>query len=372
MGPFDRHVGRRTVLELGVACVGSALAPRLFAQAPAPSVIVRNPRPLCLESRLDALRTLETPNASFFVRSHLHFPSELGERATLTIDGDVAHRVVLSFGDIRRMRAVRRLVTLECAGNGRGRFPLPSTSGLQWDLGAVGTATFTAVPLAEVVERAGLRDTARHLWMEAADAAPLATTPRFLRSLPRDVALAEALVAYEMNGEPIALRHGGPLRLVVPGWYGMAWTKWLTHIHARPVESDNFFHTRGYRYPDGVPVTRIAVKSVITTPLAGARVPTGSITVSGAAWTGTGSVRVVELSSDGGASWTEARFTTAEASGAWRQFEGFVSIDEPGDHVVCARATDTSGTTQPEHATPNPAGYANNSIHAVRIHAFAP
>ena len=151
------------------------------------------------------------------------------------------------------MRAERRSATIECAGNGRGRFELPATSGVQWGLGAVSNATWTGVPLAALLERAGVQASALHFWMEAADRSPLPATPKFLRSIPRETALGEALVAYEMNGQPLPLLHGGPLRLVVPRWYGMASTKWLTHVHARATESDNHFMARGYRYADGSP-----------------------------------------------------------------------------------------------------------------------
>ena len=267
------------------------------------------------------------------------------------------------------MPKVRRLVTIECAGNGRGRFELPSTSGVQWGLGAVSTATWTGVSLVSLLERAGLKPAARHLWMEAADHGPLSTVPKFLRSIPRDVALGDALVAYEMNQQPIPLLHGGPLRLVVPGWYGMASTKWLTHVRARPSESDNFFMARGYRYGEGNPVRLMRVKSLITSPLDGERVRVGPVRVTGAAWTGTGTVQRVELSADGGRTWVPAKFSSAEQSGAWRLWHGEVLIPAAGDQTVRARAIDSAGNAQPEHGTPNPGGYGNNSIHEVRFRA---
>ena len=133
-------------------------------------------------------------------------------------------------------------------------------------------ATWTGVPLAALLERAGVQASALHFWMEAADRSPLPATPKFLRSIPRDIALGEAFVAYEMNGQPVPSPHGGPLRLVVPGWYGMASTKWLTHVHARATESDNHFMARGYRYADGSPVDLMRVKSIITAPLDGEQV----------------------------------------------------------------------------------------------------
>ena len=198
------------------------------------------------------------------------------------------------------MRAERRSATIECAGNGRGLFVLPTTSGVQWGLGAVSNATWTGVPLAALLERAGVQASALHFWMEAADHSPLPNVPKFLRSIPRAIALSEAFVAYEMNGQPVPLHHGGPLRLVVPGWYGMASTKWLTHVHARATESDNHFMARGYRYADGSPVDLMRVKSIITAPLDGDQVNAAATRVTGVAWTGAGTVSQVEISSDGG------------------------------------------------------------------------
>jgi sulfite oxidase len=380
--PLIRTVSRREVLALGLTAAGAALGRRFgaipestlpddahLATASEPGLVIRNPRPLDAESPPEALRTLETPIERFFVRSHHGPPKNVPAAWTLTIDGDVARPVTVTAEELRRMPKVSRLVTIECAGNGRGRFALPSTSGVQWGLGAVGTATWTGVSLVFLLERAGLKAAARHLWMEAADHAPFSTVPKFLRSIPRDVALGDALVAYEMNQQPIPLLHGGPLRLVVPGWYGMASTKWLTHVHARPSESDNFFMARGYRYGEGNPVRLMRVKSLVTSPLDGERVRVGPVRVTGAAWTGTGTVQQVELSADGGRTWVPADFSSAERSGAWRLWHGEVLIPAAGEQTVRARAIDSAGNAQPEHAAPNPGGYGNNSIHEVRFRA---
>jgi len=240
---------------------------------------------------------------------------------------------------------------------------------VQWGFGAVSNATWTGVPLAALLERAGVRVSARHFWMEAADRGPVPATPKFLRSIPRETALGDALVAYEMNGRPLPLLHGGPLRLVVPRWYGMASTKWLTHVHARATESDNHFMARGYRYADGSAVDLMRVKSLITAPRDGERVAVGTTRITGVAWTGTGSVERVEFSSDGGGTWQPARFTSEPRPGTWRLWEADARIQSAGEHRVHARATDTAGHTQPEQATPNPGGYGNNSIHRVRVDA---
>jgi DMSO/TMAO reductase YedYZ molybdopterin-dependent catalytic subunit len=376
-----RPISRREAFSIALAAAGTLVRPARCAglgsgveQARSGSglgdskLLIRNARPLDAESPIEALRTFETNNDLFFVRSHhAVLPAEASTAWTLTIDGEVAHPATLSLDDIRRMPAEHRSITVECAGNGRGRLNLPSTSGVQWEFGAVSTATWTGVPLAALLERAGVQASAGHFWMEAADRSPLPTAPPFLRSIPREIALGEALVAYEMNGQRLPLLHGGPLRLVVPRWYGMASTKWLTHVHAHATESDNHFMARGYRYADGRPVDVMGVKSLITSPLDGRRVPVGITRVTGVAWTGTGTVSQVEISSDTGHSWQQARFTTEAQPGTWRLWEADVTIQSAGEHRLRARASDTAGHTQPEHAAPNPGGYGNNSIHEVRF-----
>ena len=375
----ERFISRREALTLGLAAAGLLVRPRsadvsaAVDQPGAPpgaggsSLIVRNARPLDAESPLEALRTFETRNDLFFVRGHHAPPGDVSTPWTLTIDGDVARPITLQLEDVRRMRAERRPATIECAGNGRGRFELPATSGVQWGLGAVSTATWTGVPLAALLERAGVQPSALHFWMEAADRSPLPAAPKFLRSIPREAALADALVAYEMNGQPVPFLHGGPLRLVMPRWFGMASTKWLTHVHARPTESDNHFMVRGYRYADGSAVDLMRVKSLITAPRDGEKVPARTARVSGVAWTGSGTIAKVEISSDDGRTWQEARCTSEPRPGAWRLWEADVTFPSAGEQRVRARATDTAGETQPDRATPNPAGYGNNSIQEVHV-----
>jgi sulfite oxidase len=383
----DRIISRREALTLALAAAGTFVRPTHAVEGGAAaaqsttgssgagsarggsSLIIRNARPLDAESPIEALRTFETRNDLFFVRSHHLPPAEATAPWTLAIDGDVKSPLTLSLDELRRMRAVRQSATLECAGNGRGRFTLPATSGVQWQLGAVSNATWTGVPLAALLERAGVQASALHFWTEAADRSPMPAAPKFLRSIPRDTALGGALVAYEMNGQPLPYLHGGPLRLIVPGWYGMAWTKWLTHIHARATESDNHFMVRGYRWPDGSAVNFMRVKSVITSPNDGDQVRVGTTRVAGIAWTGTGTVTKIEISSDDGKTWQQGRFTTEAKPGTWRLWEADAPIASAGAHGVRARATDADGHTQPDQAVANPAGYGNNSIHEVRLNA---
>ncbi|MFL5384265.1 MAG: sulfite oxidase [Longimicrobiaceae bacterium] len=376
IAPPSPPVGRRSFVLASMAALGGVAADRLLArtrlvaQTPHPALVIRNPRPLGAETPLEALAQWRTPNDLFFVRSHFGPPTTLPARWTLTVDGEVNRPLALDLAEIRRLPAVTVPVTLECAGNGRGLMALPSTSGVQWQRGAVSNAVWTGTRLANVLERAGIRSTAAHFWMEAADSGG-PRVPKFLRSIPREVAMRDALLAWEMNGEPISLLHGGPLRLLVPGWYGMASTKWLTHVHARPTESDNHFMAKGYRWADGTPVQRMAVKSLIASPLEGARIPIGPVRVAGVAWGGNGGIRQVEVSMDGGGSWRPARLTGRADAHAWRTWEADLPIERIERYTLRARAVDQSGAVQPDVAATNPAGYGNNSIHEVRFDVVA-
>ena len=366
------HLDRRAFVAAGLGAIGAAATARLWAQPSRTSggaLVIRNPRPLDAEAPLEALAEWQTPNDLFFIRSHFGPPATLPARWTLTVDGEVARQTVMDLAEIRRFPAVTVPVTLECAGNGRGLMALPNTSGVQWQRGAVSNALWTGTRLSNVLERAGIRPTAAHFWMEAADTAG-PRVPKFLRSIPREVAMRDALLVWEMNGEPIPLLHGGPLRLLVPGWYGMASAKWLSHVHARPAASDNNFMAKGYRYGDGSPVERMMVKSLIANPLDGARVRGPGIRMAGVAWGGSGGIRQVELSTDGGRSWHPARLTGRDEPTAWRTWDADLPIPRPGRYTVRARATDRSGATQPEVAATNPGGYGNNSIHAVSFDAL--
>ena len=372
----DALVSRRSVVMAGLTAAGwlagrrllGAATPSLWAEGPG-ALVIRNARPLDAESPLESLSAYETPPGQFFVRSHFGPPLSLPATWTLTIDGDVSRPLTLTLADIRAMGGTSRVLTTECAGNGRGVFAMPKTSGVQWQRGAVSTAAWTVVPLGEILERARPTESAAHFWMGAADRAALPSVPPFLRSIPRATALDGAFVAYEMNGAPVPLLHGGPLRLLVSGWFGMASTKWLTSIHARRMESDNNFMAKGYRYADQSPVTTMRVKSLVTSPTDGQRVRGASTVVRGQAWSGAGSggIRSVDVSTDGGRNWQPARLVGPDAPGAWRSWEADIALAAPGSHSVMSRATDRQGAVQPIQAIANPGGYGNNSMHEVRF-----
>ena len=342
--------------------------------AEAPGLIVRNAWPEHWETTVAALGSAYlTPSSLFFVRSHFGAP-EPNPSWQLVVDGLVDNPLYLSLVDLQAMAVAARVVTLECAGNGRGLYRLPSTSGTQWERGAVGTARWQGVPLAAVLARARVKPEARHVWFEAADAAPLPQVPRFVRSIPLEKATDDVLLAYGMNGVPLPRLHGAPLRAIVPGWYGMASTKWLTRVRVEAAPSDNHFMVRGYRftYPgedpaQAAPVETLRVKSLITQPEDGTVVRPGAVVVRGLAWAGPPGVRAVEVSVDGGGTWRPAALTGEARPGAWRTWEAQVTA-RAGDLTLLARATDGAGDVQPVAARANAGGYGNNSLHAVTVH----
>jgi DMSO/TMAO reductase YedYZ molybdopterin-dependent catalytic subunit len=267
-------------------------------------------------------------------------------------------------------------VTLECAGNGRSLLD-PPTDGEQWGLGAVSVAEWTGVPLVEVLDQAGLKTTAREVLFRGADGGTVAArsgVTRFERSLKLDVARdSDVLLAHTMNGEPLPVEHGYPLRLVVPGWYGVTSVKWLTEIEAIDSAFTGYFQLDRYFYEwqrnrevVREPVTLQRVRSLITEPAPGGDVDRGVLAVRGIAWSGAGPIARVDVSVGGGA-WEAARLVGDQHGYGWQRWELLTRTAEGGLATVRARATDLAGNTQPEHPEWNRLGYGSNAIHEVSI-----
>jgi DMSO/TMAO reductase YedYZ molybdopterin-dependent catalytic subunit len=258
-------------------------------------------------------------------------------------------------------------VTLECAGNGR-KFLEPPTPGEQWGLGAVGTAEWTGAALHSVLGDASLPSAVEVLFRGADEGTPtdLGRRIAYERSLPIDIARGDnVLVAYAMNREPIPREHGGPLRLVVPSWYGMASVKWLAEIRLIDRPFDGFFQQDRYVI-EGRQLQRIEPRAVITSPRDGAAMSGGSLEVRGYAWSGQAPLDRVELFADG-----ERAVGTMTASAeaprfAWNEFVFRISLD-PGEHDLVARAIDCDDNKQPMTPKWNSLGYANNAVQPVRI-----
>ncbi len=361
------------------AVLGSRPAWARRALAAPPGMIERADWPEHWETSLASLgRSWNTSNERFFVRSHFPAPSIDPATWRLEVTGLVRKPFSLGLDELRAMPGRYVAHTLECAGNGRGLLPLPNTSGTQWGRGAVGNARWTGVPLATLLARAEVAPEAKHVWLEAADHAPFPTVPPFLRSIPADKAMADTLIAHGMNGVPLPALHGAPVRAIVPGWFGMASAKWLTRVRVEAAPSDNHFMAKGYRYTypgedpaQAPPVQELRVKSIITRPLDGIRVAPGILRVEGFAWSGPAGVARVEISTDGRATWRPAILVGERSPFAWRAWQADVSAMKPGTMTVMARATDSSGETQPIEARVNAGGYGNNSIHRVTFRVVA-
>ncbi len=309
------------------------------------------------------------------MRSHFDVPFVDGARYRLRVGGAVERPLELSLEALRRdFKPARVTAVLQCAGNGRALFR-PRVGGVQWRRGACGNATWTGVRLRDVLKKAGVKAGAAHLQMAGADRPALPTVPRFIRSVPVEKALhPDSLLAYEMNGEPLRRAHGFPLRVVLPGWVGDDWLKWVDELTVQAREASGFYMEKGYRYPSAPlapgakpapgstrPMTEMNVKSIIARPLAGGVLKPGRREVVGVAFSGEAHVTRVEVSTDDGASWRAARLEGDAKDYAWRVFR--LPWDaRPGRHVIRARATDSKGATQPDAAAWNPGGYLWNAV----------
>ena len=343
-------------------------------------MIVRSFRFVDLETPVEHLNTWLTPVPRFFVRNHMHEPSELNSQDwRLTVGGEVDKPFTISLAELSKVEPHSVVNTLECAGNGRS-LHRPQVPGIQWGKGAVSTARFSGPRLRDVLERAGVKATGKHVMFRGLDEVP-GKVPPFIRSIPMEKALdPDTLIATHMNGTALTKHHGSPARALVPGWIGAASCKWLTEIKVLENEFAGNFMNPGYRFPnhpvnsgdvvkpeDMHVMTGLNVKSVISGPLDGATVKAGRVAVHGAAWAGEADVVKVEVSTDGGARWNAATLGREQAHYAWRLW----SYDwraKGGDYTIMARATDGQGRTQPATAAWNPSGYLYNAIDRMKVH----
>jgi DMSO/TMAO reductase YedYZ molybdopterin-dependent catalytic subunit len=301
----------------------------------------------------------------------------------LTIDGEVERPLTLTLDDVKGFDRITAVRTLECAGNGRSFFN-PKTPGAQWGGGAVGTARYEGVRLVDILQRARIRSTGKHVLFNGADEPPLPTAPDFVRSIPLEKALhPDTLLVYTMNGEPLPPVHGYPLRVIPAGWIGAACVKWLVNIRVLPQAHDGHFMVNGYRIPKSpvtpgekvepkemVSLSGLEVKSLITMPPPDASVPAGRVLITGAAWAGEADIARVDVSVDFGRTWQPARLGSEQNRYAWRLWEYDWTAHVPGSYLILARATDSAGRTQPIEQIWNPSGYLWNVIDRVRVNVL--
>ena len=409
-------IGRRSFLKgAGVAAFGMAVgaAPSsVLAQAPAapapaaapappaapanlnfpgkdPGLVLLGDNPLVAETPAHLLDDDTTPISKFFIRNNGQIPEPPAdpEAWTITIDGEVNTPLQLTLADLKSgFENVTLRMVLECGGNGRSFF-IPAARGNQWTNGGAGCAEWTGVRLRDVLQEAGLKPTAIYTGHFGAD--PHLSGEPGRQALSRGVRIEKAmdehsLIVFAMNGEPLPTIHGGPVRLLFPGWPGSASEKWLTRIWIRDVEHDGQGMTgTSYRVPikPMVPggeadpanfriLESMPVRSIITNPAHGARLPAGTTTISlrGAAWDGDKAIETVHVSTDGGQTWQEANVQEPRNRYDWRRWTADVTVPSDGYYEIWARATDANGLTQPHVATNwNPQGYGGNRMHQVAV-----
>ena len=328
---------------------------------------------------------LVTPNDAFFVRYHLSdIPLSIDPAAhRINVRGLVKTPLSLSLADLKALGdPVEFFAVNQCSGNSRGFFS-PRANGGQLANGAMGNARWTGVLLRRVLERAGVGAGAKQVTFRGLDRGVFDATPVLMKALDLDHALdGEVMIAWAMNGADLPMLNGFPVRLVVPGYYGTYWVKHLSEIEVLDHEFDGFWMAKTYRIPDNpthsvapgtnptatVPINKLAVRSFITSPAAGASVPANlTLTARGIAFDSGSGIRAVAFSSDGGATW-QATKLGAEL-GRFREWKATFTVNAPGPVRLMSRATNRAGETQPLEATWNPSGYMRNVVETVEVRA---
>lgn len=339
---------------------------------------IMSEKPLNAETPVANMQSWITSNAVFFKRNQeviMASPVAL-ESWRLSIQGLVKQAIEISFTDILSIPKLEVANTLECSGNGRSLLQ-EKASGNPWTIGGVGNAIWGGVRLSDVLERAGITPEAKHVAFEGLDNPLAAGTKKFIRSIPLEKAMHSTILAYEMNGEPLPLEHGYPLRALALGWTGANCVKWLSKISLLDQPVAGYFMDKVYRVfqkgetpESGKLVTAIPLKSIITSPETGATFSRGVVIVRGAAYAGEADIVSVEVSVDDGATWHAAEFIGPHERYAWRRWEYTWRVSEPGEYSVLARATDDNGQVQPMSASWNVLGYGNNGSHEHAITVF--
>ena len=338
----------------------------------APRHLIVRDHPRNAETSPRALGAYLTPAADRFVRSNFAVPRLSRRSHRLCLGGLVESPLSLGVEELCRLPQRTLTVTTECAGNHRTTMsPLPP--GEPWSGGAVSTARWTGVPLSALLERAGVRPgsievvaTGADRGQVAAEQIPYARSLRLARALHPDT-----LVALRMNGEPLLAAHGAPMRLIVPGWYGMASVKWLSSIEVTGDPFGGHFQSERYVYREPgrppAPVTEMRVKAVFTSPLPADPVEMGPVLVSGFAWSGMARIARVEVACSGAGEWLPARLVGEDEPYAWRAWELIWTPPWRGRHVLRCRATDEAGRVQPDLPTWNELGYGANGVQSLHV-----
>ncbi|MBA2539461.1 MAG: sulfite oxidase [Deltaproteobacteria bacterium] len=374
---------RRTFLQGSLAALaGVHLRAPTLAWAKEAGLYELTARPANYESTRNTFTTRITPLDRFYIRNHFDLP--VGDAKTLAstwkleVRGLAAKPQAFTLFDLTRLTQHTVEAVLQCAGNGRGLFT-PRVPGVQWRYGAMGNAEWTGVRLADLLTIVKPDKAAKHLELRGLDKPVIEKTPPFIRGIPIEKALhPDTIVALQMNGKPLSLQHGFPARLVVPGWVGDDWMKWLSTIDLRADEPTAFYYATGYRFPTtpgapGAPVppeqmkpmTKLVVKSQLATVSDGDVIAPGTHELVGVAFSGEARIKSVDITVDGGTTWQPAKLE-ADSDYGFRVFRHPWEA-KPGKVTIAARATDATGATQPAKPIWNPAGYLYNAIEFVSV-----
>ncbi len=379
-----RLIGRLAAAGFSAPVIASILASGAWAQdatptaTPSPAEVLgalgKDPRLIMhgsttFETPLELIDGLLTPNDLFFIRSNGPVSVDIDPQAwRLKVAGLVNQELELSLADLQGMNPRTITAFLECSGNSRGQFPADpeAVEGTKWGNGAIGNAEWTGVSLAEVLNAAGVKPGAVDVVSQGGD------FEEMQRGLPLEIALdPDVMLVWQMNGQDLPQPNGGPVRLLVPGWGGIASTKWIVGLEVIDRPFAGTFNTESYVIidEDGKilrPVTVMPVKSAITSPAPNASLSAGAQTVAGYAWSGYGGIAAVEVSTDGGATWAEATITQEAGPLSWVRFEHPWEA-ATGEARLRSRAIDQRGLQQPEEPTWNAKGYQLNAVYEVVV-----
>ncbi len=327
---------------------------------------------------LEALRYPITPTGLHYLLIHYDIPEINADQWRLKITGLIAKPVELTLEEIKKRPRRTLAVTMECAGNGRALFA-PRRISQPWLLEAIGNAEWTGTPLRGILQEAGVSGDAAEIVFTGADQGVEGDQiQHYQRSLTPEEAIGdEVLLVYEMNGQPLPPQHGYPLRLLKPGWYGMASVKWLDRIEAVAQPFQGYQMVRAYRYAQsaedpGEAVNVIRARALMIPPgipdfmTRDRLVDASSVTLTGKAWAGHGGVSRVEVSVDGGATWSEVQLAESKSPFAWRSWS-FLWNAKPGEYMLHVRASDAGGNVQPVNQEWNFGGYGNNGVQRVKV-----
>ncbi len=347
-------------------------------------LIMLSPRPPLLETPFSVFdRGILTPNDAFFVRWHLSMiPEKIDASAHRIAVTGTERTLSLSLANLKNdYEQVTIVAVNQCSGNSRGFFG-PRVAGGQWQNGAMGNARWKGVRLRDVLAKAGLKAGTKQIQFQGLERAPITSTPLFRKSLDLDVAQNEnVIIAYEMNGAPLPVLNGFPVRLVVPGYFSTYWTKMLAHIRALDTVDDNFWMKTAYRIPDTpnngvlptdkgfptIPIGPMRVRSFATNIIDGGTLAAGNPEIRGIAFDNGSGIAKVELSADGGTTWLPTTLDADAGPFSFRRWSTRLDLVPSRSLVIACRATSNAGVVQPVEPVWTPGGYLKNNIETYKV-----